>query len=324
MSRWTLAGLLVVVLTLVAGFGRAHDSRPAILVLVETAPGRFSMQWTGPIDEGTGRVIAEPSFPGHCSARDGWVDCGARGLVGTVEFVAKTAPLSRATVVIHWLAAGSETRTASGSPPSFEVRGTPSGASAGERLSLFVEYGWMGVEHIVLGTDHVAFVLGLLLFVGSWRRLFVTVTAFTLAHSLTLALVTLGAFTPPSRVVELCIALSILLLAVEATSRKSTWTHRAPWAVAFAFGLLHGFGFASALADVGLPPRYLPLSLGAFNVGVELGQVSIVAVAIVLSRLVGARPRLSQIVRRGFVTALGGLGLYWSLDRLVALVQSWT
>jgi hydrogenase/urease accessory protein HupE len=322
-SRWTLVGLFGAALLLVATLARAHDSRPAILTLVETAPGQFSMRWTGPVDEGTGRVIAEPRFPGHCNLRDARVDCGSRGLTGTIAFVARTAAVSRVTVVIHWLSEGSETRTASGSPPSLEVRGTPDGASLAQRFELLVEYGLMGVEHIVFGVDHVAFVLGLLLFVRSFRRLLLTVTAFTVAHSLTLALVTLGAWSPPVLVVELCIALSILLLAVEATQREATWTERVPWAVAFGFGLLHGFGFASALRDVGLPPRHVPLSLGAFNLGVELGQVAIVALVIALQRLVRRRVRVNEISRKVFVIALGGAGVYWCLDRAHALVSSW-
>src|SRR5262249_12390020 len=140
-----------------------------------------------------------------------------------------------------------------------------------------------GIEHILFGFDHLLFVLALILIVRNTRLLLLTVTAFTVAHSITLSLATLGVVHVPRPPVEACIALSILLLASEIVrSQRSqpSLTARWPWAVAFSFGLLHGLGFASALIDVGLPQGEVPLALFAFNLGVEAGQLAFIAAVV--------------------------------------------
>jgi hypothetical protein len=151
--------------------------------------------------------------------------------------------------------------------------------------------------------------------------LLLTITAFTLAHSLTLACSVLGLVSLPSGPVEFCIALSILLLAVEATLKQQTWTHRAPWLVAFSCGLLHGFGFASALSEVGLPPRHVPLALATFNLGVEAGQLLVVGLVTLAWRLLcrtePARERARQLV----VLGLGSGAVYFCLDRALSLAS---
>ena len=163
---------------------------------------------------------------------------------------------------------------------SFVVKATP-GAS-----EVAVTYLWLGIEHILLGFDHLLFVLALVILVRQWARVVVTVTAFTVAHSITLAAATLGFVHVPGPPVEATIALSIMLVAAEIVNARRghpSLTARWPWLVAFAFGLLHGFGFAGALREVGLPQHAIPLALLFFNLGVEVGQLAFVALVMALA-----------------------------------------
>jgi hydrogenase/urease accessory protein HupE len=190
-------------------------------------------------------------------------------------------------------------------------------------IDVFGRYGTLGVRHILLGVDHLMFVLLLVLLVPQGRRLVATITAFTVGHSVTLALSTLGAVSVPVAPVEATIAMSIGLLAVEVTRRTDapdTLTKRAPWLVATAFGLLHGLGFASALHQVGLPDAEIPAALFAFNVGVEAGQLAFVAVVLLvraaLARLVREPPRWGGHV---VPYAVGAAAVFFTLERLAAL-----
>ncbi|RYG85585.1 HupE/UreJ family protein, partial [bacterium] len=169
------------------------------------------------------------------------------------------------------------------------------------------------------GYDHLLFVLGLLFLVGFHRRLVWTITAFTAAHSLTLASAAMGWLTLRPPPVEACIALSILLVAAEALNPRLTLARRWPALVAFLFGLVHGLGFAGALRDVGLPENHLPVALLTFNVGVELGQLATVAVAWLVVQFAVARwPRLAA-ARTPALYGIGSLAAYWSWVRVVAL-----
>jgi hydrogenase/urease accessory protein HupE len=179
-----------------------------------------------------------------------------------------------------------------------------------------------GIEHILLGFDHLLFVLALVLLVRSTRALFWTITAFTLAHSITLALATLGMVRVPGPPVEAAIALSILLLASEILRMQrgeQSLMARWPWLVAFCFGLLHGFGFAGALTALGLPRGDIPLALLAFNLGVELGQLAFIA-AVLAVMTVAARTRvLSGLERHALPAtahAIGILAAFWFFERL--------
>jgi hydrogenase/urease accessory protein HupE len=202
------------------------------------------------------------------------------------------------------------------SSPSLVVEAAP-GA-----MQVAATYVRLGIEHILLGYDHLLFVLALMLVVAGGWALVKTITAFTVAHSITLGLAVFGVLHVPQPPVDAAIALSILLLAAEIVRRnrgRPSLTVRAPWAVAFAFGLLHGLGFAGALLDAGLPQRDIPLALLAFNVGVEAGQLlfigTVVTLALLFSRwrlpaaaTVGARPVLAY--------AIGTLSAFWFIDRL--------
>ena len=179
-------------------------------------------------------------------------------------------------------------------------------------------YTALGIEHILLGIDHLLFVLALLMIVPNLRTLVFMITAFTVAHSLTLGLATLGFVNVPPAPVEAVIALSILFVAVEIVhwrQGREGITRRKPWIVSFLFGLLHGFGFAGALADIGLPEHAIPLALLFFNVGVELGQLAFVAAVLMLWALL-RRVRLPEWAWRVPTYSIGALAAFWTIDRI--------
>ena len=177
----------------------------------------------------------------------------------------------------------------------------------------------LGVEHIAIGADHVMFVLGLWLLVGFGRRLLWTVTGFTLAHSLTLGASAMGWVRVAQGPVEAVIAVSIVLLAVEIVRDVPSLTRRAPVAVAFGFGLLHGFGFAGALREIGLPPDRAWTALLGFNLGVEIGQVLLLLGAAAVAHVVGDRLRQRARARHVAAIAGGGIAIAWTIERVVAL-----
>jgi len=181
----------------------------------------------------------------------------------------------------------------------------------------------LGIEHILTGFDHLCFVLALVMIVGFNRRLFWTVTAFTLAHSITLALATIGVIHVPRPPVEAAIALSIVFVASEIVQQQRGRKGLAatkPWLVAFSFGLLHGLGFASALAEIGLPTNSIPLALLFFNVGVEIGQLLFIAAVFAATRLLFllAKSRHLDLRRAAIVPAylIGGVASYWVVERV--------
>jgi hydrogenase/urease accessory protein HupE len=206
------------------------------------------------------------------------------------------------------------------SAPSFVVEAAPKATEVARTYLV------LGVEHILLGIDHLLFVLALLILVKGTRRLIWTVTAFTLAHSLTLAGATLGFVHVPGPPVEAAIALSIVFVAAEIVHSRQGMqglTERFPWIVAFTFGLLHGFGFASALSEVGLPQTAIPLALLFFNVGVEIGQllfIALVFAVIALARQVMRRFAVPQPLWTWRVApyAIGSVAAFWFIQRIAA------
>jgi hydrogenase/urease accessory protein HupE len=204
--------------------------------------------------------------------------------------------------------------------PAFVGRASPG------RLEVVRTYTVLGIEHILSGFDHLLFVLGLVLLVRGTRRLLITITAFTVAHSLTLAGATLGWVHVPGPPVEASIALSIVFVAseiVHARQGRYSITQHYPWIVAFTFGLLHGFGFAGALAEVGLPQTSIPMALLFFNVGVEIGQllfVGAVLTVIAIGWRAGRQLRVSQPVWLWRIApyAIGGLASFWLVERVAA------
>jgi hydrogenase/urease accessory protein HupE len=203
------------------------------------------------------------------------------------------------------------------SDPEFSIKTTP-GA-----FEVVRTYTLLGIEHILTGFDHLCFVLALVMIVGFNRRLIWTVTAFTLAHSITLALAILGVIHVPGPPVEATIALSIVFVASEVVQQqrgREGLASRKPWLVAFTFGLLHGLGFAGALAQIGLPANSIPLALLFFNVGVELGQLLFIAAVFAATRLLFLLAKASQLdLRRAAIVPaylIGGIASYWVIERI--------
>ncbi len=182
-------------------------------------------------------------------------------------------------------------------------------------------YTWLGITHILLGFDHILFVFALLLIVKNMRRLLWTITAFTLAHSITMAGATLGFVQLPQQPVEAIIALSIVFLAMEIIHEKQGkigLASRYPWIIAFIFGLLHGFGFAGALAEIGLPQQAITLSLIFFNIGVELGQIIFIFAVVLLNYTLQTLnyQTLQKKIEIFIVYGIGGLSSFWFIERV--------
>ncbi len=329
----TLALRAVVALLLVASAApaSAHESRPGYLELRQVDASTYDMLWKQPA-LGELRLGIDPVFPPECVVGLSRSDRPAPGALVVRATVACDGGLAGKTVSVAGLDAtltdvllrvyheGGETETHLLRPFADSVTiGTTTGGV--ERAAAYLR---LGVAHIVQGVDHLLFVLGLLLIVKSRLKLLQTITAFTLAHSLTLALATLGYARAPVLPLNAAIALSILFLGPEIVRSwrgGTSLTLRQPWLIAFAFGLLHGFGFASGLTSMGLPAAEIPLALLLFNLGVEAGQLLFVALVLLLERsfrtLEVRWPAWAQATP-GYV--VGSLGAYWTIQRTVALV----
>lgn len=309
-----LAGAAAVLVTLVSASAAAHGLRPGVLTLVEEGAGVFVLAWAEPVDTSEASASIEIVLPEPCRPNavvqptTGMrVDCGPEGMHGAIELRGLTG--GRVAALVRFADGRVIEALVDEDVPRLELARPSAGTAAAWVRS--------GVEHILVGLDHIAFVLGLLLVVGtrSVRRLVATITAFTLAHSITLALAATGTLVLASAPVEATIAASVVLVARESTHDRPTLTRRAPWAVAFVFGLVHGLGFAGALASSGLPPGW---GLVGFNVGVELGQLAIVLASVGLVRLLGERR--TRPLRLPVTYAIGGLAAFWLLQRALAIV----
>ena len=297
---------------------RAHPIDAASLRLTEVARGRFAVHFQAGSGTLQRQIATAPAvFPAPCRLEGAALDCGPGGLVGAIEFPWLEGTLTRLMVEIEWLDGTRLLRVATASARSLTIHGG-TGAGGGLR-PVVVDYVRLGIEHILTGFDHLLFVVALTLLVRRRRALLMTITAFTVAHSLTLAATVLGVVSVPSTPVEATIALSIVLVCAECLRPGDSLTRRAPWLVAFAFGLLHGLGFASALMEIGLPEKHIPAALVCFNVGVELGQIAVIAAVLAVrslaTRLRLARPHLT----RATIYAMGATAAFWSVDRIAAV-----
>jgi hydrogenase/urease accessory protein HupE len=311
----------LLLVALAAGVGRAADAHPidaASLTLQEIQPGRFAVRFqTGSPSLQRQLSTAPAVFPPPCRLDGASLECGAAGLVGTIAFPWLEATTSRLMLEIEWLDGARLLRIATASACTLTVYGGTGGLAS--LRPVVADYTRLGVEHILTGFDHLLFVVALTLLVRKRRPLVVTITAFSVAHSLTLAATVLGLVTVPSAPVEAAIALSIVLVCVECVRPGESVTRRAPWRIAFAFGLLHGMGFASALIDIGLPEKHIPAALFCFNVGVELGQLAVIGAVLAL-RALAMRLRLARPpLVRGVIYAMGATAAFWSLDRVAAV-----
>ena len=325
------AGVLLATL-LLAPAAWAHEARPAYLEIKETAPGQFSALWRTPVLAGMrlpvllklpdeAKNIKEPAVQELADSlvERRWVGTGPNGLAGKrIDFVGLQATITDVVVRVEMLDGRKWTTIVHPSQPWVEL------AASQTKLGVMGTYIVQGIRHILFGADHLLFVLGLLLIVENRWMLVKTVTAFTVAHSITLAIATLGYAEAPAPPLNAAIALSILFLGPEIVRSwrgETSFTIRHPWVVAFAFGLLHGFGFASALTSAGLPRHELPLALVSFNVGVELGQLGFIALVLALERSFGVLeirwPRWAQALP-GYV--VGSLGALWTIQRVAILL----
>jgi hydrogenase/urease accessory protein HupE len=297
----------------------AHEMDTFALTLREVADGRFLVTWHAGSPTLAERLSEPAVFPEPCRLQGSELVCGAAGLVGTIELPWLWASETRAMVQIEWLSGTRLLRVVDGRSPRLTVYGIPASAGLAFLRPIAADYTRLGVEHILAGFDHVLFVLALAILVRRRRQLVATVTAFTLAHSLTLACTVLGLINLPSPPVEAAIALSIVLVAAECLRPPTSLAHRAPWLVAFAFGLLHGFGFASSLLAIGVPEKHVSAALLFFNVGVELGQLGVLA-GVGLLRLALRRFPVQHIhATRWLVYGIGGTAAFWSIERCMAV-----
>jgi hydrogenase/urease accessory protein HupE len=328
----TVAALLLLVATASPHAAAAHALDPALLDLRELPDGTTSVAWRSSALRLAG-ARPMPVLPPTCrpvqpveTTEDGasvvmrWtVDCRPDGLVGRQLGVEGLGPARIDALVRVALADGRVVRAvARAREPMITVPARPS------RLAVLRDYVRLGVEHILTGPDHLLFVFGLLLLVGTPRLLIATATAFTLGHSLTLTAAVLDIVRVPSGPAELMIALTVFVLACELArdAVRPTLMRQFPWAMAGVFGLLHGLGFAGALREVGLPDGDIPLALFSFNVGVEVGQIAFIVVVLALRaglrRLPARWPRWAEWVP---VYGMGTLAAFWCFQRAAALVR---
>jgi hydrogenase/urease accessory protein HupE len=327
--------LLLLVLLGVLGHGsvaQAHDSRPAYLELNETAPGRYEVLWRTPLKSGM-RLPVVLKFPDDTSnitapslkeftgllLERRWIDAGKTGLAGKrIEFVGLQATITDVLVRVQAFDGTHTTTLVHPSQPWVEI------AASQGIATVAAAYLMHGFEHILFGTDHLLFVLGLMLMVRDLWMLLKTITAFTLAHSLTLAAATLGYLHVPGPPLEAAIALSIMFVGVgvlRCWRGETSLTLRQSWLVAFAFGLVHGLGFASGLASLGLPSGDIPVALLFFNIGVEAGQLSFVALMLLLVHCFDLlKIHWPQRARMVPAYVVGSVGAFWTIDRIVAMI----
>ena len=336
--RFTTIALLASTLLACLSFAaNTHEVRPALLSLQETSPDIFDVNWHRPV-VGQRALPLEPLFPSDCviiaapggalkHTSNGKVavyrfvlDCTATPLYGhTIEIAGLDVSMTDTLLKIAFLERPGISAVVTASSPVYVI---PLQASLMDTVGSYL---LLGVDHIWSGWDHLLFILMLMMFIRSSKALVVTITGFTVAHSITLSAIALGAAAPAGALVELLIALSVLLLAYEARRAErsgpiQSFSARFPFAVASMFGLLHGFGFAGALLDIGLPADGLLVSLFTFNVGIELGQLAFVGVVAACSYFI-------YRWRRGFYSpsrailqyTAGTLAVFMSIDRFSAL-----
>jgi len=326
--------ILLILLITFAPATFAHEMRPAYLELRQTATDTYDVLWKVPgkgdnlrlglfveLPEGSSNVTEPRASMVNNAFSERWTVKRPGGLTGgTITITGLSSTMTDVLVRLQRLDGTMQVTRLMPSAPSFVVEAVP------QSTQVAATYLKLGVEHILGGIDHLLFVLALLILVKGKRRLIATVTAFTVAHSLTLAGATLGWIHVPGKPVEAAIALSIVFVATEIIhSRQGRigLTERFPWIVAFTFGLLHGFGFASALSEVGLPQADIPIALLFFNVGVEVGQLLFIAVVftvIELARQVSSRFSVSQPAWAWRVPpyAIGSLAMFWVIQRVAA------
>ncbi len=305
---------------------QAHEMRPAYLDLRATSPDSYRIFWRVPA-LGNLRMRIDPRFPGDCTPTERstrlegtafserWALHCPSGLNGRrLSIDGLPATMTDVLVRIQRPDGTVQTDRLTASAPELSIN------DSATSLDVMRSYLGLGIEHILLGIDHLLFVLALLILVQGWRRLVATITAFTVAHSITLAAATFGFIRVPQAPVEAVIALSIVFVAVEiirVRAGRDSLASRQPWVVAFCFGLLHGLGFAGALREIGLPEQSIPLALLFFNLGVEAGQLLFIAVVVgMLKAFANTLQRFPGWSWHLPAYAIGTAASFWMIDRV--------
>lgn len=345
--RWPMACLAGLLLGCF-GQAQAHPLAPALLELREIessgADGRrYAVLWRTSVTRAQA-VDVTPRLPADCRETESqrmssegndalvvrWsVRCGPDGLVGKIVSIAGIESSGINVILrIEDRRGGVTQSLLDADQPSFKV---PMPAAA---TPVFVDYANLGIEHLLLGFDHVLFVFGLVLLVRKLRPLVITISCFTAGHSVTLSLATLGAVQVNPALTELGIAVSILVLGCEVArpvAAGASLLSRRPGLMSLSFGLLHGLGFAGALADIGLPSKEIPLALLAFNLGIEIGQLLLIAAILSLLAcrrqierwIPGGASQLSMTIARTLpIYLLGSLAAFWCFERMAALLNA--
>jgi len=309
----------------------ADELRPSYVEINEISEGSWSLVWKVSARSSLGRT-GSLLLPQNCNLasafetkqrqgnfiRTATLRCDSALGGQTIGLIGLEKTSTDALVRIKYLNADTMTLRLTPRESRAAIPALEQGASG----NMLATYFGLGVEHILFGYDHLLFVLCLVLLLTGWKRIVWTITAFTIAHSVSLIGTTMGVFWLPQKPVEAIIALSIVFLAVEiikSKPEKLRFSERNPWTVAFLFGLLHGFGFAGALAEIGLPTIDIPLALLSFNLGVEIGQLLIVATALLLLFwLQRVWPHRTRLTKLASAYLIGSLAMYWLLDRMFA------
>lgn len=324
--------LLVIVFALaLPSLAFAHELRPAYLEIRETSDNTYAVTWKVPA-RGDLRLGLHARLPESCVTQvepvrsiesngyfERWSTTCEGGLKGrTIWIEGLNSTLTDVLVRITHMDGSVELERLQGTSPALVVKGSQTG------WEVAITYIWLGIEHILAGIDHLLFVLALLLLRADPRTLIKTITSFTLAHSVTLSGAALGYLSLPQQPVEVLIACSIAFVAAELVKAKpgtERLSQRQPWLIAFPFGLLHGFGFAGALREIGLPQTDVPLALFSFNLGVEVGQLIFVTACIILYKAgttLVAVP--AAAIRKAASYGIGTVSAAWILIRLDLLV----
>jgi hypothetical protein len=321
--RYLRTVLLILIAFIASSALHAHEATLGVLEFREVRPGAYIGRWTMEPSIGAERVGLR--VPPHCFLRLPEMNCGEKGLVGPITITNLGADMSAVLIKIIPIADEPRSYTISTANPVVSLLGTgaPTLQTWIELARTYVNY---GIDHILLGADHLLFVLGLIWIVGGGWRLVKTITAFTIGHSASLAAAAFGLIGVPERPLNAAIALSIVFVGVEIIKQQrgeAGLTARYPWAVAFSFGLVHGIGFASALAGLGLERRLLPAALLFFNIGVEIGQLAFVLLVLAL---IWAHRRLDAVLPRWGdalpAYAIGSISMFWFLGRLLRVLAA--
>jgi len=318
--------LILLTLCVYTGSALAHEVRPAYLEINATGDSAYSVVWKQPLLNGR-PLSLQPDFPTDCVRSSSRIEAlGTDAIIETLELQCATS-LEGRTVSVSGL---TKTLTdvliraqlGNGSTTILLRPESPAAELVTDRSAPLASYLQLGIEHLLFGIDHVLFVIGLMFFLDRIGPLVKTITAFTLAHSLTLGISAIGLVRIPQAPIEAIIALSILFLAVEKLrGNTDSLVARRTWLIAFIFGLLHGFGFAGALTDIGLPRENLLLALFLFNLGVELGQLLVVGGALLVAQATARWfSPTPQIVWQLPLYGIGAIASFWFVSRTVSIV----